>query len=268
MRYPLGTDSRELERLYFQHHLWSDAAHALWRRAGIVPGARVLDVGCGPGAATFDLARLVTSRGHVMAIDASADFVEFVREQAQTRGFSQVTTQVCDVQNAIPSTQPGQFDLAYLRWVLCFLLEPENAIRNVAPLLKPGGMICIHDYFNYEVMTPAPRRASYTHMVQTTARSFRDNGGDPDVMGRLPRILADSGFELVHLDVHQRLARPGESMWHWAQTWWESYVPKLVANNYVTEHEAAEFFTDLGRMTHAYDFLVLPPVFEMMAKKL
>src|SRR5262245_50101060 len=69
--YVLGTHDAELDRLGLQHRIWSEHAFALWERAGIRPGQRVLDVGCGPGYATVDLARLLGPASRIVAIDES-----------------------------------------------------------------------------------------------------------------------------------------------------------------------------------------------------
>jgi SAM-dependent methyltransferase len=268
-RYPLGTDHQELERLHLQHRLWSDAAHALWRQAGIRPGARVLDVGAGPGAAAFDLAQLVTSSGAVVAVDESAAFVDYVRREAEERGLAQLRAEVGDVQrlDAVAAVEAGTFQLAYARWVLCFTPHPEQVIAGVARALAPGGALCIHDYFNYAAMTPAPRRPAYTHVVEATARSWRDHGGDPDVVARLPGLLHDAGLELEHLAAHQRIARPGDTMWYWASTWWRSYTPRLVEMGYLTAADQEAFHAELETLTRERDFLVLPPVFELIARR-
>ncbi|MFO0747212.1 MAG: methyltransferase domain-containing protein [Myxococcota bacterium] len=268
-KYPLGTDRAELERLHLQHRLWSDAAHALWKRAGILPGARVLDVGAGPGAATMDLAELVTSSGAVHAVDESERFVDHVRTQATARRVEQVTAHVGDVHalDALPELAEASFDLAYARWVLCFTASPAKVVAGIARLLAPGGALCVHDYFDYTRMTCAPRRAGYTRIVEATARSWRDNGGDPDVVARLPRLVREAGLVLEPLEVHQRIARPGDTMWHWAASWWRSYVPRLVAMGYASEADAAAIFADLDAMTRSDDFLVLPPVYELIARR-
>lgn len=263
-QYPLGTDHAELERLYLQHQLWSDAAHALWLRAGAGPGSRALDVGAGPGAAAFDLAALVGRRGRVLAVDESSAFVEFVKREAQARQLSQLEAVVADVQQL--DIEPS-FDLAYARWVLCFVPRPEAVIAGAARALERGGALCIHDYFNYSAMTAAPRRDSYARVVELTARSWRDNGGDPDVAARLPGMLHDHGFTLEHLAVHQRIARRGDSMWWWAETWWRSYTPKLVKMGYLDEALERTFHQELDAMTRERDFLVLPPVFELLARR-
>ena len=88
--YVLGTGEDELARLGLQHRLWADAAHVAWKKAGIYGGQRVLDVGCGPGYAAFDLAQLVTPRGRVIGIDESPNFIEHLNAQAAARGLTQL----------------------------------------------------------------------------------------------------------------------------------------------------------------------------------
>src|SRR6266568_3170857 len=73
--YVLGTDQDELIRLGFQHQLWLEHASSAWERAGFGPGQRLIDVGCGPGYATFDLSARVGMQGQITAIDASERFI-------------------------------------------------------------------------------------------------------------------------------------------------------------------------------------------------
>jgi len=266
--YVLGTGDDELQRLGLQHRLWSDAAHAAWKRAGLGPGQRVLDVGAGPGYAAFDLAQIVQTQGSVLAVDESRAFIEHVRAQAVARGLTQLSGAVADAQRLDEALGARRdFDLAYARWVLCFVASPESVVAGVARALKPGGRFVVHDYFNYEAMTCAPRRESYAKVVAATARSWRARGGDPDVVGRLPRILREHGFVIEHIDQHQRLARPGESMWHWVASWWRNFVPKLVQMGEITEADARQFFEDFDGMRAETDFTVLPNVYEVVARK-
>ena len=266
--YVLGTGDDELQRLGLQHRLWSDAAHAAWKRAALAPGQRVLDVGAGPGYAAFDLAQIVQAHGRVLALDESRAFVEHARAQAAARGLTQLRAEVADVQELEGALGDERgFDLAYARWVLCFVARPESVVAGVARALAPGGRFVVHDYFNYEAMTCAPRRESYTRVVAATARSWRARGGDPDVVGRLPRILREHGFVVEHLGQHQRLARPGESMWHWVGSWWRNFVPKLVALGEITAADGRRFFEDFDAMRAETDFTVLPSVYEVVARK-
>ncbi len=267
--YVLGTGPEELARLGLQHGLWSDAAHALWRKAQIQPGQRVLDVGCGPGYVSFDMARIVGSTGAVVGVDESGGYVEYLNAQAVARDVPHCRALVGDVQNLAPVLAGQQaFDLAYARWVLCFVPDPESVVRGVVQSLKPGAKFCVQDYFNYGLMTMAPRRLSHDKAVKAAVASFEARGGDTDIVGRLPRMLVKHGMRVTHLDVHQRLARGNDTMFHWPDVWWRIYTPKLVKMGYLTQADQDQLFLDMDEVRGSEtDFMMLPPVFEIIAEK-
>src|SRR5688572_33486758 len=84
--YFLGTHDEELERLGLQHRVWRPTVIECWRRAGIGPGSKVLDVGAGPGFASADLAEIVGPAGRVVAVERSARFVEAGRALLASHG--------------------------------------------------------------------------------------------------------------------------------------------------------------------------------------
>lgn len=274
--YVLGVNTDELERLGLQHRLWSDAAHTLWRRAGVQPGRRVLDVGCGPGFAAMDLARLVGARlgdgerGEIVGVDESASYLDFLNHQAAAQGLTNLHTHHVDavqLEHAV-SIAPSSFDFAYARWLMCFVPDPAAVIRGVGRALKPGGSFIVQDYFNYEAMRTAPHSPAFARAVAATGRSWRSRGGDPDIVGRLPGLLEAAGFRVAHLDVNQRLARPGDPMWHWPQSFWTNFLPVLVGLGLLTEDDRTAWHREwdqLSRTTGA--FAVLPPVYDLIAIK-
>lgn len=268
--YVLGTGNDELTRLAQQHRLWSDTAHQAWLRASLQPGQRALDVGAGPGFASFDLAQLVTAAGAVVAVDESAAFVDHGNEQARSRHLPQLRCRIGDVQQlgeALAGEAP--FDLAYARWVLCFVRDPEAVVRGVAKALRPGGTFVVHDYFNYGAMTTAPRRRSHDLAVAATMRSWRDQGGDPDVMGRVPAMLVANGFRIEHLQAHQRIARGCDAMFAWPDTWWRTFAPKLVAMGLLAAADCEQLLADLTAIRQSEaEFVVCPTVYEVVARKL
>lgn len=268
--YVLGTGADELDRLALQHRLWGDAAHGLWRRAGVRPGHRVLDVGCGPGHASLDLAQLVTPSGAVVGVDESARFIDHLNEQAKARHLPQTRGVVGDVHElgSLLGRDAGAFDAAYARWVLCFVKDPEKVVAGVARSLKAGGRFCVHDYFNYRSMCMAPRRVSHDKAVAATIRSWEERGGDTDIMGRLPRLLEKHGLRVTHLDVHLRLARGGDAMFAWPYVWWHIYAPKLVEMGFLNAADKEELFRDLEEIRQSTtDFVACPPVYEIIAEK-
>jgi ubiquinone/menaquinone biosynthesis C-methylase UbiE len=134
--YVLGTDTDELVRLGFQARLWSDDAVSLWKRAGFRPGQTILDVGCGPGFASRDLAQLLGPTGRVVGIDESARFLEHLAGAELTPHSAPIETRLADVQRM--ELEAGRYDGAYARWVLCFVKDPGAVVANVARALRPG----------------------------------------------------------------------------------------------------------------------------------
>lgn len=269
--YVLGTGADETFRLGLQHRLWSGAAHALWEKARIQPGHRVIDLGCGPGHATLDLSAIVGPAGRVIAVDESPAFLKQLHDLSQARRVTNIERVLGDVQELDECIEDGHgsLDAAYARWVFCFLNEPQKVIKGLKPLLKTGGRLAVQDYFNYErTMTLAPRREAFTKVVQATAASWRSRGGDTDVMGKLPGILEREGFAVEHMNVIQRMARPDDTMWHWPQTFFEIFTPKLVQAGFIEEADriaALEAWREASVNPGA--FVLLPPVFELIAVK-
>jgi SAM-dependent methyltransferase len=268
--YVLGTDQSELIRLGLQHRLWAGAAHTLWMKAGLQPGSRVLDVGCGPGYAGLEMAMVAGPRGRVFGVDASASFVAHAREQAHARGLPQFDAARGDVQDlgaAVPASEEA-FDIAYTRWVLCFVRDPARVVDGVCGLLRAGGRFIMQDYFNYVAMRISPEVPSFDAVRRAAAKSWADQGGDSDVMGRMPKILRERGFEIESFTVDQRIARPGEPMWAWPDVFWVNYVPRLVASGQLSRSDAEAFTREWEAASRNPDtFFALPAVYEIIAVK-
>ncbi len=268
--YILGTDSDELSRLGIQHRIWSDVAVSAWKRAGIMPGSHVLDLGCGPGHTTFEIANLTTESGLVLGVDESERFTNYLNDQSKIRNIPQVRSQIADAENLTSTLKTQKFDVVYTRWVLCWLRNPEKAIAEVAKALKPGGRFVIHEYFNWKSFTSAPRSKAIDKMVAQAVISFEKAGADIDIAGRLPKMLREAGFELKHLDTHVRMARGGgmDSTISWPVTWWRTYGPKLEQMGYLTSEECAAALSDVDAVEQSADkYFLCPPVFEFIATK-
>jgi SAM-dependent methyltransferase len=96
-RYILGHDRDELDRLIDQARFFGDLTEEVLRRAGVEPGMRVLDVGCGTGDVSFLAARLVGPTGAVLGVDRSAEAVEVAQGRARDAGLGNVSFVVQDL---------------------------------------------------------------------------------------------------------------------------------------------------------------------------
>lgn len=264
--YALGTNDAEIVRLGLQHKLWSAAAFAIWERAGIRIGHTVLDIGCGPGYTSRDLAGVVTPTGKVVAVDESERFIEHLKQHRPGPAEAAIDATVLDVQRL--NFDKGTFDAAYQRWVLCFVKDPDAVIRGVAQALKPGGVFAIQDYMHYEGILLAPLSKPFQHFVSVVADAWRGRGGDTEIGLRLPALLAKHGLKPVEISPVHRLARPDAQLWTWPAIFIETYAPKLVEEGRLTQKEHDALVADW--QDHANDpnaFFVSPPMVDIIAVK-
>lgn len=264
--YILGTNDEELVRLGFQHRVWAELAFGLWERAGFAPGQTILDVGCGPGYATLDLASLVGPNGRVIAIDASRRFLDFLDAQCAARRVTNVETRCGDVQRL--ELSEASIGGAYARWVLCYLTDPEAVVAGVARALRPGGSFAVVDYYNYCAFTHGPRSAALDRVAKAVEASVRAHGGDFDMMGRLPAMMANHGLEVTEITPIARVATPGSALWQWPAAFFRNYLPVLVNGGFLTPDAASAFEDDwAARSRDPSAFLCTPPMLEIIAEK-
>lgn len=101
-------------------------------------GDRVIDLGCGFGETSQQLAGLVGPEGHVTGVDAADRFIELARAEATAAGVANVDFAVADVQAGVPG---GPYDYAFGRMGTMFFANPVLAMRNVRQALRPGGQL-------------------------------------------------------------------------------------------------------------------------------
>lgn len=237
--YVLGTQDAELTRLGFQHRLWSRQAAEAWEAAKFRPGQHLLDVGCGPGYATTELAQLVGATGRVLGIDTSERFINHLRTRAEAIGLPQVEAQVGDVQTM--DLPEGSFDGAFVRWVLCFVSQPDKVIKAVARALRPGSAFVLQDYYYYRGVSICPTKPVVRKVVEAVDQSWRVRGGDPDVGKRLPRMLKQAGFDVWRVEPLIRAARPDTALWQWPTTFFVNYLPVLIDMGLITQDDADDW---------------------------
>jgi SAM-dependent methyltransferase len=246
--------------------VWAEEAFASWRRAGFGHGATVVDVGCGPGFASIDLAHLVGPKGRVIAVDASQKFLAHLDATARAQGLGNIDTLCTDVQTL--TLPPASIDGAYARWLLCFLSDPEAVVRTIASALKPGGTFVAMDYFNYGAFTLAPRSAAMDHVIAAVQESWRRSGGDLEIQGRLPGIMRDCGLEVGDVRCIAKIARPGSPEWLWPESFFASFLITLVEMDLVSEAEAQAFRDDWNaRAQDPASYMALPLQYEIIGRK-
>ena len=168
------------------------ATGALLDAIGVQPGWACLDVGCGDGQVSVELARRVGRTGRVMGVDSDAQAIELAREAAEASE-APVTFVCCDIREL---RETEHFELAYARLVLSHLTDPAAALRAMHVALRPGGVVAVEDLFTGTLRADPPA-AAIDQLQKVYSATVRHHGGDPTIGPRLVAMVTASGFEDV-----------------------------------------------------------------------
>jgi cyclopropane fatty-acyl-phospholipid synthase-like methyltransferase len=188
--YEFGSSEDELARLELQGRALAPATRMIFAAAGIQPGMRVLDVGCGPGDVAFVAADLVGSDGHVVGVDRSPEALAQAWLRAEQRGLAQVRFVEGDVHEPAPG---GPFDAIVGRLVLMYVPDPAAVLRRQATVLRAGGLVV-----PVELDTSTGRSLPATPLVSQAsawiAEAFAKGGIQPSLGARLWAVLREAGL--------------------------------------------------------------------------
>jgi SAM-dependent methyltransferase len=178
------------------------------------PGERVLDIGCGLGDSTMQLARLVGPEGHVHGVDVAERMIAGAREDAERAGVGNVSFEVVDVQAA---SFPDSYDYAFGRFGTMFFANPVAALRNVRQSLRPGGRLNM-------VVWRRKLDNEWMHRGEVIVQQFLDRpdeydeptcGPGPFSMANadtVSDILRHAGFDDIQLKRQDLVLKTGESL--------------------------------------------------------
>lgn len=189
-------------------HQWRTAANsAAYLIAELRPGQAVLDVGCGPGTITADLASLVAP-GQVTAVDPSSDVLERAAANAAERGVENIEFATADV-HALDFPDDS-FDVVHAHQVLQHVSDPVQALREMRRVCRPGGVVAARDS-DYAAMTWYPEVPGMHEWQELYGRVARANGGEPDAGHAAAVLGAAGGLHRHHADRGGLVLRhPGE----------------------------------------------------------
>jgi SAM-dependent methyltransferase len=264
--YVLGTHDEEVERLGVQHRVWRPWATAAWRRAGFRAGQTLVDLGCGPGHATLDLAEIVGPSGCVIAADQSERFLQVLETERDRRGLTQIAILRHDLNGEL--RLPTQADGLWCRWVCAFVTKPRQFVTHAAALVKPGGALVFHEYVDYRTWRLMPACEDFEYFVDRVMHAWRTEGGEPDIGRDIPGWLEELGFDVLPVRLHVEVATPDDFLWQWPRAFVLNGARRLAeighldpgrADRIIQAFEAAEA-TPAVRM-------VTPAVAEIIARR-
>jgi SAM-dependent methyltransferase len=201
------------------------------------PGQRLLDVGCGPGSISVDLARAVRP-GEVVAVDRAPAAVELARAAAAEADVPNLATQVADV-HALPFAD-ATFDVVHAHQVLQHLTDPVAALREMRRVTRPGGIVAVRDA-DYAATTWFPDSPGLDEWLALYHEVTDAHGTEADAGRRLLHWALEAGFEPGRLT-------PGASAWCFAtpedRAWWAGTWAERVTSSGFAERALAAGLAD------------------------
>jgi ubiquinone/menaquinone biosynthesis C-methylase UbiE len=176
-------------------HRWRTAENsAAYLLPHLSSGTTLLDIGCGPGTITGDLATLVTP-GRVTALEVTGTALDLARAEIGRRGIDNVDFAVGDVHRL--DFPDDTFDVVHAHQVVQHVADPVTALREMRRVTRPGGVVAVRDS-DYAAFTWFPQLPELTAWLDLYQRVARTNGGEPDAGRRLLSWAHAAGFTDVH----------------------------------------------------------------------
>lgn len=199
------------DRLRVISEMHDGATRELLLRAGLFPGVRFVEFGCGLGY----VSRWAAAEGaHVTGVDINDEQIAACQKLATDEGLVNVEFRTANIYE--PDFASGSVDVAYCRWLMVHLSRPIDAMRAILEILKPGGvMVC--EEADVGQIYAEPRAAAYEEVRELALKAGQARGVDYDGGRRAHTWAREAGFELVHVAAYHPhyLDGPHKGFWNW-----------------------------------------------------
>lgn len=261
--YTLTLSSSELQRY---RRMTADARSAeatLWAEAGIVPGAHVVDVGCGPGLLLVELAKMVQPAGTAVGVDRNQEALAVAPRTLADAGIDNATVRFGTAEAT--GLEQGRFSAVMMRHVLLHNPQPSHVpiLRHLASLLVPGGSLVLAETDGNGVQWETPPHPVVLEMTARYNELLRRRGCEVTIGPRLGALVAEAGLDVVRRAARYDVIPPrhdGRRPFSWDSR------DALLAAGLATPAEIDEWdraLTGLGLDTEPLSFL---PVFVVVAR--
>jgi SAM-dependent methyltransferase len=241
---------------------WADTA-ALFARAGLSPGMDCVDVGCGGGHVTLELARLVGPAGSVVGIDMDGIKLDLARGAAAEQRLANVDFRQLKVGDWAES---GCYDAVFCRFLLQHLSDPVDVLRRMWVAARPDGVVIAEDA-DFDGWCCHPANEGFDFFVRTYREVISQRGGDQAYGRKLYAGFLAAGIPGAEIRVVQPVWTEGEGKTlPWSTL--EATADAIVAEGIAAEDEVMAALDNLWRFTVDPRTLISGPrVFQLWARR-
>jgi SAM-dependent methyltransferase len=222
LTYALGYSEGEFKRLESQGAFFRDLTEDVLRRAGIVSGMRVLDVGCGVGDVSLLAAELVGPSGAVLGVDRSKEAVGVARHRAATA--EQRWVRFCSTElEAFVAEE--KFDAIIGRLILMYQPNPAETLRRLCRHLRPPGIVAFQEGV-LPLMRSNPDGKHFHQCVDWVIETFARAGFEIDMGSKLFTTFLNAGLPAPEMIVAGRVEGGSHSpVYDWLAATLRSLLP-------------------------------------------
>jgi SAM-dependent methyltransferase len=200
--YVCGHSASELRRLQAQGEIYGAITRSVLADAGLGPGMRVLDVGCGAGDVALLAAEFVGTSGYVLGVDRAPQAIAVARQRAAALGAARVGFLLADISQL---ATVGPFDALVGRFLLMHQAEPAAALRAAVHCVRPGGTVVMlesHLAGSVAGVNAWPRAPAWDGALRWMIDVLRVAGAHVDTGLRLHGIFHGAGLPAPVLRLH------------------------------------------------------------------
>jgi ubiquinone/menaquinone biosynthesis C-methylase UbiE len=226
-------------------------------------GMQCLDMGCGSGDVTFDIAERIGQAGHVTGLDMDEVKLSLAREAAAQRGLTNVAFRVANVNDW---QEVDAYELVYCRFLLQHLSRPLDLLRKMWASLRVGGVLIVEDT-DFDGTFCHPPNDAFDFYVRNYIAVLKAHGGDPMIGRKLLAYFAEAGISTPELNLVQRVESVGEGKMISYLTL-EATADAIVNNGLATEDDVKTALVSLLAYTQDPTTVIGDPrVFQLWAHK-
>ncbi|WP_314103381.1 methyltransferase domain-containing protein [uncultured Frigoribacterium sp.] len=213
---PRATYTHGHHESVLRSHAWRTVENsAAYLVPHLRPGLSLLDVGCGPGTITVDLAERLAP-GRAVGVDAAAGIVAQAAGLAAERGLENVEFVTADLYE-LPFDD-DTFDVVHAHQVLQHVADPVGALREMRRVARPGGVVAAREV-DYHGTVWAPESPGLDRWMDVYQQVHRGNGGEPDAGRRLKGWALEAGLEAVVSTASSWCFASDEERTWWGDSW-------------------------------------------------
>lgn len=190
--YILGASDKEAERLSIQSALFEKEAMQTFDLAGLKPGMRCLDAGCGVGDTSLLMSKLVGTSGKVVGLDFNENNINVCKKRVKSKDSNNLEFVAGDLYST--NLNGSLFDFVYSRFLFQHLTNPKKGIQNILQLTADKGIIAVEE-LDHGLWLSYPHDPHLRKLQKVYVALLRLSGSDPFIARKIYQILLKNGLK-------------------------------------------------------------------------